>query len=777
MTSSNPQKPKFASDGKLSAVNRTLSPSETSRQSIAPGISAALASGFAEEPLPAQFGRYRILKFLGGGNMGQVYLAEDTQLKRTVALKVPWTATLKHPDALARFYREARTAATLQHPNICAMYDVGEIEGRHYLTMAYIPGKPLSHFLDNGKLQPFREVALLFRKLARALHEAHQQGVVHRDLKPANVMLDDRKEPVVMDFGLAHLLNSDEQARLTQTGAILGTPAYMSPEQVRGDRDAIGPASDVYALGVMLYQFLTGELPFVGTVYSVFGQILTQDPPRPSEIRPDVDATLESICLKMMARDSDDRYASMFEVGRDLTAYLKGQSVEIVLSVWDELPVLPVKLPASPKKLQETVDLPAVSAAAPRMSRLAVAVLLAVMGIMLVVLAIKPLIPTFGEATVLIQVEDPELSVEFAGRTILSIHSEQAFQVVADRAYALDVVQDGKVVMSEKFIWKNDAKATLVITRINGPITIIPRELLMVLRAAEVRTELNQLNVTSQAVPTSSSSVSPTQPVPAMAPIQPEPAMAPTFASGAPNSNLATPLTQDEMPAPANSGYSPQGIGVARNPALPAPLETLSNTDSLPTVATRYLGKRQFVRTHHFASNKPFAGNNRPYEESGILSIRGANCASAWNFVDVTGGQLLRTRLRVRGDRAAKVGLSLTQRPRSGSTSKRDPYGLMIWISGDQELHLEPGWFGERKDIVTPRRIRLDEVLEPVNEWNDVAIGIRTQTIDVFVNNQLIHTVDTVAFPFSYTTVALAINSGTIEATVECDDYSVWQIR
>src|SRR5262249_42864201 len=154
-------------------------------------------------------------------------------------------------------------------------YDVGAIDGTHYLTMAYIPGKPISSFLAKGKLLAPKQVASLFRKIALALEEAHRQGVVHRDLKPSNVMLDDRGEPIVMDFGLARQMDTGEDARNTQSGAILGTPGYMAPEQVHGDPRLIGPKTDIYALGVMLYQFLTGDLPFNGPIMLVLAKILT----------------------------------------------------------------------------------------------------------------------------------------------------------------------------------------------------------------------------------------------------------------------------------------------------------------------------------------------------------------------------------------------------------------------------------------------------------------------------------------------------------------------
>ncbi len=206
----------------------------------------------APAELAGQFGRYRIDRLLGRGGMGSVYLAHDTQLDRPVALKVPHFTPEDGPEILERFYREARAAATLAHPNICPVYDVGEVGGVPYLTMAYVEGKPLAAFLKDGKPVLAAQAAAVVRKLALALQEAHARGVLHRDLKPANVMINARKEPVIMDFGLARRVNKEE-VRLTRKGAVLGTPAYMSPEQVGGDPDAVGPRSDVYSLGVILY--------------------------------------------------------------------------------------------------------------------------------------------------------------------------------------------------------------------------------------------------------------------------------------------------------------------------------------------------------------------------------------------------------------------------------------------------------------------------------------------------------------------------------------------
>ncbi|MDA0836020.1 MAG: serine/threonine-protein kinase [Planctomycetota bacterium] len=195
--------------------------------------------------LPREFGRYLLVRQLGKGAMGSVFLAEDRQLKRKVALKIPHIIPGEDRDVLERFFQEARAAATVHHPNLCPVYEVGEVNGTHYLTMAYINGRSLSEFVRTDKQIPERQVARLVHKIALALHEAHRSGVIHRDLKPANIMIDARREPIVMDFGLARLENAD-QAGLTRTGTILGTPAYMSPEQVRGETHSFGPCCDIY---------------------------------------------------------------------------------------------------------------------------------------------------------------------------------------------------------------------------------------------------------------------------------------------------------------------------------------------------------------------------------------------------------------------------------------------------------------------------------------------------------------------------------------------------
>lgn len=271
------------------------------------------------------FGRYRIQKTLGEGAMGSVYLAHDTQLDRKVALKIPKVDTKQDSKFIERFLREARAAATLTHPNICPVYDVGEIAGTHFITMAYIQGNTLSHFINADKPQLDRNVANVTRKIANALHEAHINGMVHRDVKPGNIMIDHRNEPIIMDFGLARHVDDADDVRLTRDGAILGSPAYMSPEQIEGRFDKIGPACDIYSLGVILFELLTGHLPYQGTVASIIAQIISKRPPHPSKFRPDVSPVLSDICLKAMAREIDKRYASMKEFSSALTEFIKSK--------------------------------------------------------------------------------------------------------------------------------------------------------------------------------------------------------------------------------------------------------------------------------------------------------------------------------------------------------------------------------------------------------------------------------------------------------------------
>jgi eukaryotic-like serine/threonine-protein kinase len=270
---------------------------------------------------PEQFGRYRILRRLGRGGMGSVYLAEDTELGRLVALKVPDFGPGEHPDARERFRREARAAATLDHPNLCPIFDVGRIDGIDYLTMPYIEGKPLSALIGPDRPTLPRQAAAVARKLALAMAEAHRRGIVHRDLKPANVMVDRKRELVILDFGLARRADAGD-SRLTRAGSVLGTPAYMAPEQLTGEGGEPGPGCDIYALGVILYELLTGRCPFEGPPALVLGLIATTDPPPPSSFRPGIDPRMDALCLRALARRADHRYPSMGELAAALGNYL-----------------------------------------------------------------------------------------------------------------------------------------------------------------------------------------------------------------------------------------------------------------------------------------------------------------------------------------------------------------------------------------------------------------------------------------------------------------------
>jgi serine/threonine protein kinase/predicted Zn-dependent protease len=268
---------------------------------------------------------YDILVVLGHGGMGVVYKARQQRLSRLVALKMIRAGTLAKPEDLARFRVEAEAIAQLRHPNILEIYDIGEINGLPYVALELLEGGSLDDRLA-GKPQPARPAAELVATLARAVHAAHQAGIVHRDLKPANVLFTRDGTPKVTDFGLAKRL---EEAGHTETGQVLGSPSYIPPEQARGRSKEVRPAADVYALGAILYEMLTGRPPFQGaTPVDTVMQVVHDEPVHPSRLHAEIPRDLETICLKCLAKEQERRYVSAQALAADLECYLADRPIQ-----------------------------------------------------------------------------------------------------------------------------------------------------------------------------------------------------------------------------------------------------------------------------------------------------------------------------------------------------------------------------------------------------------------------------------------------------------------
>ncbi|MCA9260308.1 MAG: serine/threonine protein kinase, partial [Planctomycetales bacterium] len=273
----------------------------------APAFRASLAAPYDEAP-PRRLGDFELLDELGRGGMGVVYRARQDSLGRDVAVKVLLSGTRASYADQARFQAEVESAARLDHPNIVPIFDTGQSDGWRYFGMKLVEGETLATQLATGPM-PHRAAAELVEIIAQAIAYAHQQGVVHRDLKPANILIDRGGAPHITDFGLAKSTSSSHS--LTNTGAILGTPSYMAPEQAAGDRGEVGPASDVFSLGAILYALLTGRPPFQGaTPVDTVLALLEQDPPPPRLLNPKIPRDLEMIVMRCLQKPPELRYAS-----------------------------------------------------------------------------------------------------------------------------------------------------------------------------------------------------------------------------------------------------------------------------------------------------------------------------------------------------------------------------------------------------------------------------------------------------------------------------------
>ncbi len=276
-----------------------------------------------------RIGRYRLIRHVGSGSMGDVYEAHDPQLDRRVAVKVPRCDRLARNRGMftERFLREARSAAAVRHANICPIYDAGDSEGQVYVVMAFVEGESLESVLSRSRINDIRKAVLVAVQVADALSAIHQHGIIHRDLKPGNILIDNSGQALLTDFGLA--LSEMNPERITSDGLIIGTPVYMPPEQAAGENSKLSAAADIYSLGAVLYEMLTGQAPFRAPLPELLRKIMLQTPLSPNELRPEIDPALSAIVVKALAKLPADRFSSAAGFAEALREWLGSMTSEV----------------------------------------------------------------------------------------------------------------------------------------------------------------------------------------------------------------------------------------------------------------------------------------------------------------------------------------------------------------------------------------------------------------------------------------------------------------
>ena len=272
------------------------------------------------------FGDYEIIDEIARGGMGVVYKARQVSLNRIVAVKMILSGQLANSDDVKRFYVEAKSAAKLDHPGIVPIYEIGEFAGQHFFSMKFIEGGSLSSQLPKWIGQQKGAIRLLV-EVVKAVHHAHQRGILHRDLKPANILIDENGTPYITDLGLAKQV--DDKSELTRTGSVMGTPNYMSPEQASGSKD-VSTASDIYSLGAIMYELLTGKPPFASSsTLETLIKVVSEEAAKPTAINSSIDRGLELICMKCLHKNPQDRYATANDLAKDLQSWLAGEPLMV----------------------------------------------------------------------------------------------------------------------------------------------------------------------------------------------------------------------------------------------------------------------------------------------------------------------------------------------------------------------------------------------------------------------------------------------------------------
>ncbi len=317
------------SDDRTIVDDPSISPEMINEGEVTQEYSAERRREAGSSVLPGlgEFGRFQLLEEIGRGGMGVVFRAEQVDLKRTVAVKMILGNHLAHPQQVKRFYREAKAAGKLRHPHIVAVHEVGDVNGQHYFSMDYIGGENLAERLRRGPMSNEEAIKVLL-PIVEGVEFLHSQGVLHRDLKPSNILFDERGTPYISDFGLARLLETDDSQ--TESGCMIGSINYMPPEQARGETGSTTPRSDIFALGAMLYEMVTGRPPFAApTKLDTLLRLLQGEPPLPRSINPGISPELQAICLRCLSHDQNDRYPSARELAEDLRRLLKGEAIQI----------------------------------------------------------------------------------------------------------------------------------------------------------------------------------------------------------------------------------------------------------------------------------------------------------------------------------------------------------------------------------------------------------------------------------------------------------------